>query len=300
MKVAQLNRYPVKSMLGESLDEAIVGPNGIAGDRAWALRAEGATVTGKKYPQLMSAQASFVELPTNERGSAAASITLPDGTCFETNDDQTPARLSAWLETEVSLWPLVSPDNLEFFRRAPAGDISAEQMDAQLRAVFSRLPDEPLPDLASFPAEVLEFDTPPGTYFDAYPILLMSETALNSLSSRASNNFDQRRFRPNILIKDMTADSAGGNNRDFPENNLAGKHLKIGDVVLSVEMPCPRCIMTTHPVAELPKDPNIMRQLVTHNDGNLGVYARIIKGGTMRLGDTMEILDNPQPQRAGS
>ena len=173
-------------------------------------------------------------------------------------------------------------------------------MDAQLRAVFSRLPDEPLPDLATFPAEVLEFDTPPGTYFDAYPILLLSEAALHSLSSRASNNFDQRRFRPNILIKDMTPETTGGTNKDFPENDLAGKRIKIGDVVLSVEMACPRCIMTTHPVAELPKDPNIMRQLVAHNDGNLGVYARIIEGGTMRLGDKLEILDNQQPQRANS
>ena len=36
--VQQLFRYPVKSMMGETLDTVEVGPSGLAGDRIWAVR----------------------------------------------------------------------------------------------------------------------------------------------------------------------------------------------------------------------------------------------------------------------
>jgi len=285
MQVTKLYRYPVKSMLGEALSTIQVSANGFVGDRVWALRNNETTLTGKKYPALMSAVAAFSAQPTLEAGSAAVTITLPDGAQLSTTDSDISAKLGAWLKTEVKLWPLVSADNLDFFRRAAQNNVTPEQMEQQLREVFSRLPEEPLPDMASWPAEILEYDSPPGTYFDAYPILLMSTQALHTLSSRAPNNFDTRRFRPNILIDGMEG--------EFPENQWVGKQLQIGSAVLSIDMPCPRCIMTTHPVADVPKDPKIMRHLVKHNDGNLGVYARIIQPGVMSEGDTPQLLSQP-------
>ncbi len=288
MQVSELHRYPVKSMLGEALAEVQVGANGFVGDRAWALRNSTGSLTGKKFPALMSAAAKFSTQPTLEEGSAAAQITLPDGTSLSTGDTDISAKLGAWLETDVQLWPLVSAENLDFFRRATQEDVTPEQMELALREVFSRLPDEPLPDMMSWPSEVLEYDSPPGTYFDAYPILLLSTAALHTLSSQAPNNFDTRRFRPNILIDGLSG--------AFPENDWVGKQVKIGSAVLSIEMPCPRCIMTTQPVAEIPKDPKIMRHLVTHNDGNLGVYARVVQPGTMSRGDALHILQQPVDQ----
>ena len=117
----------------------------------------------------------------------------------------------------------------------------------------------------------------------------MSATSLETLRSKADNNFDLRRFRPNIVVSGASAEFSQDG---FPENNWVGKHCKLGDVVLSIDMPCPRCIMTTHPVADVPKDPNVMRQLVTHNSGNLGVYAKVIKSGTIRCGDKLEVIDS--------
>jgi uncharacterized protein len=35
--VSEIWRYPVKSLLGERLDEAVIGSSGIPGDRAYAL-----------------------------------------------------------------------------------------------------------------------------------------------------------------------------------------------------------------------------------------------------------------------
>jgi uncharacterized protein YcbX len=66
--------------------------------------------------------------------------------------------------------------------------------------MFGRSSDEPLPDLSIF-AEVIEFESPPGTYFDVFPLLLITDTALNTLQQRRpESQIDVRRFRPNFLM----------------------------------------------------------------------------------------------------
>ena len=69
-----------------------------------------------------------------------------------------------------------------------------------------------------------------------------------------------------------------------------GKRLRAGDVVFSIAMECPRCVMTTHAFAGLAKDPQIMRALVKENGGNLGVYASVETSGTIREGDSIELV----------
>ncbi len=50
--------------------------------------------------------------------------------------------------------------------------------------------------------------------------------------------------------------------------------LAIGDSVrLSVTGPCPRCVMTTLPQGDLPKDTGILRTAARHNRANVGIYA---------------------------
>lgn len=50
--VAELWRYPVKSMQGEPLSETRVGPTGIDGDRGWAVvdTKTGLALTGRRAP----------------------------------------------------------------------------------------------------------------------------------------------------------------------------------------------------------------------------------------------------------
>jgi uncharacterized protein YcbX len=54
---------------------------------------------------------------------------------------------------------------------------------------------------------------------------------------------------------------------------------------LCITGPCGRCVMTTLAQEELPQDPDILRTVVQQNQGHVGVYAAVVRGGTMRRSD---------------
>ena len=283
MRVISLHRYPVKSMAGEALEMARIEANGIAGDRAWAVKDEerGGIRGGKRFPALMQCAAQFEAEPSADHPSPAARITLPDGRQTRTADRDVNEVLSKAIDAPVSLWPLLPADQLDHYRRgAPEPGLD---METYLRQVFARTPDEPLPDVSAFPPELMEFESPPGTYFDAYPILVLSTNTLSALqASSASSRFDPRRFRANILFE---AEGEG-----YVENDWAGRSARVGTAVLRFELVCPRCVMTTHGFDDLPKDPQVMRTLVQQNQGNAGMYATVTQPGEARPGDPIELL----------
>ena len=279
----EIRRYPVKSMAGELLDEVRLGTRGLPGDRAWAMRDEvhGGIRGAKKIPALMSLSARYLAPPKGE-GSSPAEITLPDGSTIDTGAADVNAKLSSALRHEVSLWPLLPAEALDHYRR---GRPTHEDLDAEMRAIFGRTADEPLPDIGLFPPELMEFESPPGTYFDAFPLLLLTDAALATMAAKAPDSaFDVRRFRPNLVIAD-TAPKDG-----FPEMAWRGKRLRLGGATFRVTVECPRCVMVTHPLADLPKDPSVMRALVREAEGNLGVYATVESPGVVRVGDEVELV----------
>jgi uncharacterized protein len=79
---------------------------------------------------------------------------------------------------------------------------------------------------------------------------------------------------------------------DFVENAWIDRTVVIGeDVQLRITGPCPRCVMTTLPQADLPKDPGILRAAAQNNHANVGVYASVVHGGTVRRGDAIALMD---------
>ncbi len=280
--VAEIWRYAIKSMGGERLPATEISATGLAGDRAWAVRDEvrGGIRGAKKLPGLMRFKAAYPSPPASG-GSSPAIITLPDGSTASTGDADINEQLSQALGHAVSLWPLLPADALDHYRR---GAPDQEDFEQELRELFGRQPGEPLPDLGLFPPEVLEYESPPGTYFDAFPILLLTTASLDSLRAASDAVIDVRRFRPNFLLE--LANASG-----FPEQAWRGRRLKLGQAVLSVTVECPRCVMTTHGFDELPRDPGIMRTLVQEAGGNLGVYATVETPGTVATGDSIELLD---------
>lgn len=94
MRVVDLWRYPVKSLQGERLEAAEVGPLGIVGDRRYGLvdTSTGHVLTARRVPELLLASARYLD------ADDTVAITLPDGT--ESTDD---AVLSDWLGRPVEL-----------------------------------------------------------------------------------------------------------------------------------------------------------------------------------------------------
>ncbi|MCB1689569.1 MAG: MOSC domain-containing protein [Halioglobus sp.] len=277
--VSQLFRYPIKSMRGEAHASLEITERGVRGDRVWAVRdeARGGIRGAKKIPSLMTLSARFCGAVDGE-GASPAVIAAPDGTFCETGSVEINSWLSAKLNHPVTLWPLLPADALDHYRR---GAPDHDDLETELRQMFGRAPDEPLPDLSIF-AEVIEFESPPGTYFDAFPILLLTQQSLDSMSRiRPQSYFHVDRFRPNILL------DASGSDHPFPETQWVGRRIQIGDVELEVVGDCPRCSMITHGFGKLPKDLGIMRSVVAANGGNIGVYAKVVRGAVLNVGDAL-------------
>ncbi|MCB1845197.1 MAG: MOSC N-terminal beta barrel domain-containing protein, partial [Halioglobus sp.] len=177
ISVNALYRYPVKSLQGESQHRLAFGERGAVGDRVWAVRDEirGGIRGAKKIPSLMRLAARFLADPSVE-GSSPALISAPDGSTRETGSADINAWLSEQLDHRVTLWPLLPADALDHYRR---GAPDSDDIEQELRDMFARNADEPLPDLAIF-SEVIEYESPPGTYFDAFPVLLLTRQSLAS------------------------------------------------------------------------------------------------------------------------
>ena len=281
--IQEIWRYPVKSMAGEQISSCSLGTLGILGDRGWAVRDENAgEIRGaKKLPQLMRCQAAYLAEPGGDT-IPATEITFPDGSKCRAGDEQTQARLSDLLGRPVTLWPIQPKDQRDFYRRSAPDN---PDMMVELREIFGRRDDEPLPDLAMFAQnahsqEILEFTSPLGTYFDAFPLHLLTTASLAELARiNPDANFDVRRFRPNFLIK------SNDKVRGFDETTWAGRTLRVGEAQIKIEMPTVRCVMPTLDQKTLPKDPSVLRTIVKHAGQNVGLYATVSHSGRISTGD---------------
>ncbi|MGB0955355.1 MAG: MOSC domain-containing protein [Panacagrimonas sp.] len=281
--VTEIWRYPVKSMAGEKLTRAQVNPNGILGDRAWALRNDevGEFQGGKKFPDMMKCIARFRSEP-DAATIPPVDISLPDGSTTASDASDLPERLKTITDgVAASLWSVPPPDKLDFYRRAQRGE--AEFM-SEIEHMFQRAPGEPLPDLAQFPPELMEFTSFPGMFFDATPINLLSTAALRHMSAlNPASNWDARRFRPNFLIEPGETLSA------LVEHQWLGRRLKVGSLVLDCVMPTPRCSMVTQSQDGLAFDAEVLRAVVRQADQNMGVYATVVAPGEVSVGDRLEL-----------
>lgn len=262
-------------MVGSTVERVEVSERGIVGDRHWALRdlERGGIRGAKKIGDLMQFTAS--------QQDNVVQITCPDGTVTSSADPHVNSTLSHVLQHNVQLESLPADNNPEHFRRGPS---DGSDPLTELRRVFGREEDEPLPNFAAFPPEIAEFESPVGTHHDCWPLMVMTTSALQALKDALpASNVDIKRFRPSIVID---TDEPG-----HPEFTWTGKKAQLGTATIEFLEPCPRCVMITRRINdEIPEDRAILRHVVRDLNQNLGVYARVLTPGSISLRDSLSFL----------
>ena len=170
MRVAELWRFPVKSLQGERLDVAELGPGGIAGDRQWALFdvATGFGLTARREPDLLFAAGRV-------RPDGGVEIVLPDGNV--TAED---AVLSDWLGRPVALR-------------------SAAQVTERRRY------ESPDDNLAEASARWHDWEGAAGGAFHDN-----ADGRLSLVSTGTLGSWDRRRFRSNVVLDGAGEDALSG------------------------------------------------------------------------------------------
>ncbi|ANE45625.1 hypothetical protein SY83_04150 [Paenibacillus swuensis] len=239
-EIAKIERYPVKSLEGESLDEVEIAHYGLLGDRGRAVidpAKEGFDryFTAREAPQMLSYKAVLAK--TNAQ---ADPHTLPDITITGP-------------EGETLSW------NEEFLSR-----------------------------IQSYTDQTLALHTyDPATEalmgVDDEHVLIVSDASLKALQKQWGKKLNGIRFRPNLTI-------ALDEDTPYAELEWIGKQIHIGDTVLQVNKRCKRCVLITIDPDSLEKDPSLLKAL-TDQDFYFGVYASVVKTGTIFTGDPVYIAE---------
>src|SRR6266576_4595563 len=263
--VVSLWRYPVKSMMGEEVNATEITQQGLLGDRVYALvdSSDGKVATAKnprKWSRLFEFHATFMEPAHLAAKVPPVRIALPDGATVTSDQRDVNQILSQALNREVTLGA------------ARRGAVKAEEYWPDMEGLDHR-------------ETVTNFTLPEETFFDCATVHLLTTATLDRLRELyPQGRFEVRRFRPNIVLAPATGE------KNFVENEWLGHTLAIGDEVrLNITGPCSRCVMTTLPQGDLPKDPGILRTAAQHNRVNVGVYANVVRGGSIRRGDLVKL-----------
>jgi len=189
-RVAELWRYPVKSLSGERVAAVRVVSDGVDGDRMWGIQDcnDGRILTARREPRLLFASSRLLD-----HGYVPV-ITFPDGHELTGLGAATDAALSTWLAKPVRL-------------------VSAAESGAARADYFSDATDDA--------SQAIEWTMPNGRLVDAFPVLIMTTAGLRGgATTYSSGTWDVRRFRPNVLI---ALDGEGWIEDAWAEGNLGGR-----------------------------------------------------------------------------
>lgn len=251
-RVDSLWRYPVKSMRGEELVEAFLGYSGVYGDRMFAFRRPDGP---KGFPYLTGREREEMLLyrPRFRHPGKAAR----------------PANLAEAESIGPGITPLYAdPGDLVVDVETPTGDVLAIDDPALTHRLGGAL-------------TLLRSER---SMTDCRPVSLFGNETARQIASEIRADVDGRRFRANIY-----ADF--GSQPGFFEDTFVGRTLRIGSkALLSVLERDPRCKMITLDPDTAESNGDVLRTVARDHEGKAGVYAAVLVEGTVRRGDSIELL----------
>ena len=248
----------VKSLALEPRDSVAVGIAGIDEDRRFHLiDGGGRLLTQRQRPQLALVTSRY------DPQSEELVLTFPDGRRVSgTVDESDPVQTAIW------------------GRPVPGRVVAGEWNEA-------------LSELCGGPVRLVKTEAA-GLSFDEYPMSLLSQAAIDLLCqlTEGAKEFEARRFRPNFLLGDCSP---------HEEDSWLGGVVGIGpEVRLRVVAPDPRCAITTIDPDTGQRDFDVPRFLLAYRPSArapyFGVYGAVESTGTVRVGDSVEVVE-PPPER---
>lgn len=294
MKVTQINRYPLKGAQGEMLEAAEVVQEGIVGDHIWAVGRKDADYSArytlldqKTLPKLALIQARlmndwFVSLDFPITDTKRRGYTLP------TRDMST---VGVDIFGEKALGAMIEPYSMRWLYSGPESIAHFNGM----------MPDDRLIAYDGSIKRVLDTDFidskqvwGKAAFQSGYPFHIISQQTTRELSNRAKSlgqsELDESRWRASLVVDTESP---------FDEDEMVGKRIQIGSVIMRVYRRTPRCPipainqqtgLTDVRIGQLYKT----RMLPTEHSGKLkpmvGVYAVHENPGHIELGDGVQIL----------
>ena len=250
MKVIELWQFPIKGFGGSQTRSAALTPHScFPNDRYFAVSI-GHVKTTSASPGTWFPKAHFLQLMQHE---AAAEYTCR----YQIDNSKQKLELLQQGKSCLSINPAVKDERREF------EDFIAIHFADQLRGK---------PRLMKFKNQAYTDQSTPL-------ISIVSKASLNAFAN-ATNTFpDNRRFRINIVTDGRDA---------FAEGDLVGKTLRCGEALLMVEKPVGRCgAINVDPATACRSNQDyVLRMRECFGHSNLGVFAKVVNGGTINVGDT--------------
>ncbi|SEF91134.1 MOSC domain-containing protein [Algoriphagus boritolerans] len=257
--------YPIKSLGGIRVSEAVVEEKGFQFDRRWMLVDEtGLFISQRVYPQLALLS---VELGENEL--------LVFHKIKKDKSIQIPIDLASGPELTVTVWDdqvvgkVVHPEINQWFSEIIGKEVKLVTMpEKSHRKVDPRY---------AVNGESVSFA-------DGMPYLLIGQESLNDLNSRLELPVPMDRFRPNIVFTGGTP---------FLEDSLS--KIKIGQLEFQIVKPCARCVMITVDQTSGIKGKEPLKTLSSYRTLNGKVYfgqnVVALHSGKIKVGDLITPLD---------
>jgi uncharacterized protein YcbX len=123
--------------------------------------------------------------------------------------------------------------------------------------------------------------------FDEAPVSIITLATMAGIGHEAGLTVDRRRFRPNLVLDTNGSDP-------FSEDDWVGSTLVFGDgderPAVSVTLLDERCGMVNFDPETAAKDVRVMKTVVRLNNNRAGVYATVVRTGTIRVGDRVRVV----------
>ncbi|WP_026911996.1 MOSC domain-containing protein [Patulibacter minatonensis] len=131
-----------------------------------------------------------------------------------------------------------------------------------------------------------------GDGSDVHPVTVLGEATVTHLAERAGvGTVDPRRFRMLLAVSGTPAHA---------EDGWAGRTVRVGRALIEVGGPVPRCAGVTRHPDEGGRDLPVVRMIKAYRGMQetelgpgvaLGVYARVLEPGAVRVGDALVFED---------